>query len=193
MNVAVRRPMTVEQFLAWEERQPTKYEFDGFVPVAMVGVTNAHSAIQVNLMVALGTMLRGKACRPHGSDLKVRVAGRIRYPDAMVVCTPLDPDATVVTDPVVVVEILSPSSEHTDLVVKHTEYRSAPSIQHYVILEQTHAGALVFSRKGDDWISETVVGADAALLLPAIGLTIKLAEIYADVPLTVSVTEDQPA
>ncbi|HEX4178798.1 MAG TPA: hypothetical protein VHY57_10185, partial [Rhizomicrobium sp.] len=60
MNVALKRPWTTEQFLAWEERQELRYEFDGFQPIAMAGGTAAHSAIQRNLIVALGVGLRGK-------------------------------------------------------------------------------------------------------------------------------------
>jgi Uma2 family endonuclease len=178
MNIALRKPMTLEQFLAWEERQELRYEFDGFQPVAMTGVTAAHSVIQGNLMVALGTRLRGKPCRPHGSDLKILVDGRIRYPDAFVVCTPVAPKATVVADPVVVFEILSESSSHTDLVAKNAEYRACASIRRYVVLEQAEPGALAFVRKGEEWAAETCSGEGATLALPELGIGIPLAEIY---------------
>lgn len=183
MNVALRRPMTAADFLDWEERQPTKYEFDGFQALAMVGVTNAHSAIQANVLVALATRLRGTPCRAHGSDFKISVAGRIRYPDAMVVCTPLAANARLTGDPVVLFEVLSESSAHTDLVLKNLEYRGTSSVQHYVVLEQVQSGAIVFSRKGDDWISEALSAADAVLRLPAIGIEVTLAELYDGVPL----------
>jgi Uma2 family endonuclease len=146
----------------------------------MVGVTVAHSAIQMNLSAALANRLRGKPCRPHGAELKISVAGRIRYPDALVVCTPLSLDTKVVAEPVVVFEILSPSTAHTDLVLKNAEYHATPSIRTYVVLEQTHAGALVFRHKGDDWVSEALTGDDAVLHLPEIGIEIPLAELYAD-------------
>jgi len=79
MNVVVRKPMTLDEFLAWEECQELRYEFDGFRPVAMTGGTFAHSSIQRNLIVELSNRLRGKPCQPHGSHLKIEVAGRIRY------------------------------------------------------------------------------------------------------------------
>ena len=183
MDVAPRRPMTVAEFLDWEERQPTKYEFDGLRPVGMVGVTVEHSSVQANLLAGLTNQLRGKPCRAHGSDVKIRVAGRIRYPDALVVCTPVPRGTTVVSEPVVVFEILSPSSEHTDLVLKNEEYRATQSIQHHVVLEQTNAGALVFSRKGEDWVSEVVSGADGVLRLLAIGVEMRLAEVYEGIDL----------
>jgi Uma2 family endonuclease len=80
--------MSLEAFLAWEERQELRHEFDGFQPIAMTGGTSEHLAIQRNLIVALGTRLRGKPCQAHGSKLKIAVAGSIRYPDAFVVCSP---------------------------------------------------------------------------------------------------------
>jgi Uma2 family endonuclease len=178
MNIALRKPMTLQQFLAWEERQELRYEFDGFQPVAMTGVTAAHSTIQRNLLVALGTRLRGEPCQPHGSDLKIQVSGRIRYPDAFVICHPIPPKATVVTEPTVVFEILSGTTTNTDLIDKNQEYRAEPSIQRYIVLEQTNAAAIAFARKGEDWVAEIVAGEDAVLRMPEVGIEIPLAELY---------------
>ena len=178
MNVALRQRMTLPQFLAWEERQELRFEFDGFGPVAMAGGTAAQAAIQVNLLAALSARLRGKPCRPFGSDLKIEVAGRIRYPDAFVVCTPIPPSVTVVPNPTVVFEILSESTANDDLIDKNQEYRATPSIRRYVILEQTHAAAIVFARKGEDWISEIAAGDAATLAFPEIGIAIPLAALY---------------
>ena len=86
MNVVLRKPMTLEAFLAWEERQELRYEFDGSQPDAMTGGTFTHAAIQRNLIMALGNRLRGKPCQALGSELKIAVAGSIRYPDGFVVC-----------------------------------------------------------------------------------------------------------
>lgn len=170
--------MTLEQFLAWEERQALRYEFDGFEPVAMTGGTAAHAGIQANLMHALVGHLRGQPCRAFGSELKIQAAGSIRYPDAFVVCTPVPPRATVVTEPVVVFEILSQSTVGSDLVVKNAEYRATPPIRRYVVLQQTEPAAIVFSHRGGEWATDLLVGLDALLALPEIGIEIPLAEIY---------------
>jgi Uma2 family endonuclease len=174
--------MTLEQFLAWEDRQELRYEFDGCQPIAMNGGTAAHSAIQGNMVFSLTSRLRGKPCRPHGSHLKILVAGRIRYPDAFVVCTPVPNGAKVVADPVVVFEVLSESSAREDLFAKNAEYRATPSIQRYIILEQTQAAAVVFARKGQDWISEVVTD-EGVLRMPEIGIEVPLAELYTDIEL----------
>ena len=178
MDVALRKPMTVDQFLVWEERQELRYEFDGFQPLAMTGGTAAHSAIQRNLIYELTGRLRDSPCQPYGSELKIRVAGRIRYPEAFVVCTPVPPRAKVVTDPVVIFEVVSESSVTTDFVTKNAEYRATPSVQRYIVLQQTKAAAAIFSRKGDDWVADLLVGDDAILRMPEIGIEIPLPEIY---------------
>jgi len=94
------------------------------------------------------------------------------------------------TDPVIVFEVLSGGTANTDLVEKNAEYRATPSIRRYVILEQTHAAGIVFVRKGEDWVTEIVAGDAAVLRLPEIGIEIPLTEIYADVELTGSPSDD---
>jgi Uma2 family endonuclease len=184
MNVALKKAMTAAQFLAWEERQELRFEFDGVRPVAMTGGTYNHDRITTNLAAALVSRLRGKPCRASGPNMKIEAAGRFRYPDAFVVCTPVPPGATVVRDPVIVFEVLSEGTTNTDLIEKNREYRATPSIQRYVILEQSHAAAMAFVRKGEDWIAEIAAGHDARLLLPEIGIAIPLAELYQDVELS---------
>lgn len=180
--------MTFDEFLAWEHQQELRYEFDGTQPVAMAGGTAAHAGIQLNILLALGTRLRGQPCRPFGSELKISVAGSIRYPEAFVVCTPIPARVTVVTDPVVVFEVLSDGSANDDLVIKNAEYRATPSIQRYVVVQQTHAGATVFTRKGGEWTVELVFGDGATLRMPEIGIEVPLAELYIDVELTGATT-----
>ena len=88
MNVALRKPMSLAEFLKWEEKQELRYEFDGVRAIAMVGGTAGHASIQANLAISIGGRLRGKPCRFYGSDLKIQVQGdHIRYPDGIVVCT----------------------------------------------------------------------------------------------------------
>jgi Uma2 family endonuclease len=180
MSDPIRRPMTLPEFLAWEERQELRYEFDGFGPVAMTGGTVGHAAIKGNLLLALNGRLRGGPCRAFGSDLKIAVADRIRYPDAFVVCSPQVGSATIASDPVVVFEILNPSTSRTDRIVKAREYGNTASIRRYIILEQTSRAATVFTRMNDVWAS-VIVDGDADLLMPEIGISVPLAELYADV------------
>jgi len=183
MNVIARKPMTLQEFLAWEERQELKYEFDGTQPVAMTGGTRAHAVLQGNLAASLITRLRGKPCRFFGSDLKIEVAGSIRYPDGFVVCTPGANASTVVHDPVVVFEVLSASTAGTDRITKNQEYAATPSIRRYVMLEQDRIAATVFERSGDDWVGH-VLGEQAVLQMPEIGIGLPLVELYEGIDLS---------
>ncbi len=178
MNLAIRKPMSLAEFLEWEERQELRYEFDGVEPVAMTGGTVGHATIQGNLAIAIGGRLRGKPCRFYGSDLKIRVADdHIRYPDGMIVCSPVDPAAKVVHDPVVIFEVLSPSTAAIDRIVKAREYQATPSVKRYVMLEQDRIGATVHVRAQDAW-SVLVLKDDDTVDMPEIGLAIPLAEFY---------------
>jgi Uma2 family endonuclease len=141
------------------------------------GVTRALSRIQGNLTAALVTKLRGKPCEFHGPELKIEVAGRIRYRDGFVTCSPGVNAGTVVQDAVVIFEIQSPSTGSVDRIDKNDEYRATASVQRYVMLEQDRVAATVFSRVGDDWIGHVYVG-DAILAMPEIGLEVPLPELY---------------
>jgi Uma2 family endonuclease len=182
MNLAVPKPMTLAEFLEWESKQELRYEFDGTQPIAMAGGTAAHADIQRNLALALGSRLRGKPCKFYGSDLKIEVTGHIRYPDGFVVCSPLANTETVVRDPVVIFEVLSPSTSGKDRIVKNREYEATPSVQRYVILEQDRIAATVFARIEGDWIGH-VLTEDAILSMPEIGIEFPLAELYEGIEL----------
>jgi Uma2 family endonuclease len=174
--------MTLEEFLAWEEQQELRWEFDGFEPVAMTGGTSDHSAIERNLIFSLTGRLRGKPCQVYTSNLKILVAGSIRYPDAFVVCSPVTRGTRVVTDPVVVFEVLSPSTASIDIGAKNEEYRDTPSIQRYVMLSQDRQSATVFARVANDWVGHILSG-DTILSMPEIGIELPLAELYEGVAL----------
>jgi Uma2 family endonuclease len=179
MSVALHKPMTLTEFLDWEERQELRHEFDGFEPIAMTGGTLRHEAIGFRLRALLLARLEGKPCRPWGPTTKIEVQGRIRYPDAYVSCTRGAPNATIVPAPVVVFEVLSPGTSRTDRLEKLREYQATPSTQRYVILEQDSIGAMVFARHGEDWTAGALTEADV-LRMPEIDVELARAEIYAD-------------
>jgi Uma2 family endonuclease len=182
MSVALRHPMTLAEFLAWEERQELRWEFDGFQPVAMTGGTFALEVIGGNVRAALQNRLGVGRCRVAGPTLKIEVAARIRYPDAFVVCTPVQPRSTVVRDPVVVFEVLSESTARTDRFEKLRECGATPSIQRYVLLEQDAIAAVVYVRKGADLVVETLAAGDT-LRMPEIDVEVSMAEFYVGVDL----------
>lgn len=191
MNVALRKSWTVERFLAWEERQELRHEFDGVRPFAMTGGTFAHDAIQINLVTALSNRLRGKPCRVHGCNLKIRVGDSIRYPDAFVSCGPVRRDSTVLHEPVVIFEVLSKSTARTDRMVKNREYAATSSVKRYVMLEQAAIEATVFERtESGDWVGH-ILGPDAVLGLPEIGIELPLTEVYEGIDLSDADAEEE--
>ncbi len=177
MSIALRSGMTAKEFLAWEERQEIRHEFDGCAPYAMTGGTRNHAAIQSGLITALRNRLRGSPCEVFGSALKMSVDGSLRYPDAVVVCTRAGGKTTVVDDPVVVFEIIRPSTERVDRFVKSVEYRNTPSIQAYVMLQQDFIGATMLRRVGEVWTADTY-GEGATVGLAAIGVGLPVDELY---------------
>ncbi|HEY2621757.1 MAG TPA: Uma2 family endonuclease [Acetobacteraceae bacterium] len=107
----------------------------------------------------------------------------------VVTCSPVVGSSDTVPDPIVVFEILSPSTASVDRVVKNEEYRATPSIRRYVMLEQTRIGATVFARAGESWTGTVMLG-DAALEMPEIGVAIPRADFYRDVDLPPPDTDD---
>ena len=177
MGQASLVPMTADEFLAWEADQEFKWEFDGCQPVAMAGGTDEHAAIQANLLAALVPRLRGTPCRVRGSEVKIKAGSSYRYPDAFVRCTPVERGATVTDEPVVIFEIMSPSTERKDRTIKLREYRAIPSMRRYVLLEQDGAVATTYARTDTGWIVDQFDG-DGILDMPEIGISVPMAELY---------------
>ncbi len=183
MSQLQHKPMTAAEFLVWEAKQEFKWEFDGFQPVAMTGVTDAHAAIQGNLLTALNIRLRGRPCYPRGPEVKVEIGPKYRYPDAFVSCTRVAPNATIAAEPVVIFEILSESTAKTDRTTKLVEYQSLPSMRRYVLLEQDQAVATVITHVGDDW-NIKMLDASETLSMPEIDVEIPMADLYEGLELT---------
>jgi Uma2 family endonuclease len=175
MSTALK-PLTLDEFLAWEREQPARHEFDGVQPVAMTGGSRGHSRVGTRLVIALGSRLQ-PPCEAFGPDLKVLTTGRIRYPDASVVCAASD-DASDLIEPTVVCEVLSPTTTLTDRRVKALEYAAVPCIRIYVLLEHDRPEVTVM-RRSAGWEPETLRGTEATLELPEINVSVPLRVIYA--------------
>jgi Uma2 family endonuclease len=188
MRTKLSQSLTVDEFLAWECRQDLRYEFDGFRIVAMTGGSLNHSAIATNIVAALERRLK-PPCRSYRGDVKVLAADSIRYPDAVVTCSPVDGRSDLVTNPVVVFEVLSPSTASVDRIVRNEKYRATASIQRYIMVEQTRIGATNFARIEDNWIGTVILG-EATLEMPELGVIVALAEFYQGVDLPPPDTDD---
>ena len=177
MDVATKRPMTVDEFLAWDDEQEGRHEFDGEEVVEMVGSAYGHEIIVACLLRALGNRLENTPFLPGASGFRLRAGPAVRLPDAQVYHASLDARATISDQPIAVFEVLSPSTARTDRVEKADNYWATPSIQHFVLIEQAFPEAVVLSRGPLAW-NRVTVGQGGVLELPAIGLSLPLAEIY---------------
>jgi Uma2 family endonuclease len=173
------KPWTVEDFLAWERRQPERYEFVGGVIRMMVGGSNAHTIIKGNVFAALRSRLRGGRCRALAEGSKVVTATATMYPDAIVVCGPIDLAEDQVRAPTVVVEVLSRSTEDHDRGAKWVADRDLAALRHYVLVAQDVRRVEVYSREAKRW-SLQVLAPPEAVALPAIGAELTSDEIYED-------------
>lgn len=187
--------MTRDQFFDWAEAQGGRYEFDGCQPVAMTRGNLNHNQIALNIHVALRGRLRGTGCRPHGMDAGVATVGdTVRYPDGVVTCSPADGQSRLVPAPVVVFEVISPTSGHVDRTVKLREYAAVDLISRYVIVEFASIGLTVHERQpaGQRWTVTSVMEGDL-LFLPEIGIEIPAAELYEGIEFPTSNTGTIPA
>src|SRR5207249_11307880 len=103
--------MSLDEFLAWERDQPERYEYAGAVITMMTGGSAAHVTIAMNLAFALRQALRGTGCRPFGSDMRIIANHTVRYPDISVVCRHVDDRENNISDPILIIEVISPSTE----------------------------------------------------------------------------------
>ena len=176
MDTVLDRPWTTETFLAWEDRQEGKYEFDGRRVVQMTGGSLAHQEGVFNLRVLLGRLLAGTLYRP-AHEMRLMIGPRVRYPDVLVLAGPLEQTTRTLTDAVAIFEVLSDDTATTDRVEKLIEYTEVPALRAYVLLEQTAMAATLFqSEPGGAWTATAHTAGD--LVLPGIELTIPLADTY---------------
>lgn len=177
---------TPEEYLAMERAAATKHEYFNGRIYAMSGAHRNHVRIATNLIILLGTQLRGRPCEVFHSDMRVRVSGTglYTYPDVSALCGEPefeDGEVDVLLNPTVLVEVLSKSTEAYDRGGKFDHYRTIPTLQEYVLFEQDRARAEHRVRKGesgDRWGLTMVRGLDATLELPAIGCVLALRDVY---------------
>lgn len=187
MAQAVRQRFTVDEYLIVEEQGEIEHEFlDGQV-WAMAGGSPEHAAIAANLAALFTTALRGQRCRVFSADLRVRIlaTGLATYPDLTIVCERLEPDPAdrsghTVTNPRVVVEVLSPSTEDYDRTEKLGHYRQVPSLAEIVLVAHDRRAVEVVRRGADGaWTREQVTG-DGVARLTSLGCGLPLTEVHRD-------------
>ncbi|WP_373487228.1 Uma2 family endonuclease [Blastomonas sp.] len=160
-----------------------KAELDNGIIRMMAGGTAAHARIQSNLTLALGLALRGSGCRPYGSDMGLQTHEMsVRYPDVSVYCgkdSELFDNVKAFDDPVLLVEVLSPSTATSDAGVKLNEYRAIPSVQTILMIDPVASTVRSITRTGpQNWI-DNVHGGGEDIAIPHLKITLSHTDIFA--------------
>ena len=192
MSAPSLKPMSVEEYLRSEETSPHKREYvGGYVyPLhgtrGQAGTSRGHVRITLNIVQALDAVALQMGCLTYASDMKLRVAtlDNFYYPDVMVVCSQNNGDlgVTFETAPCLLVEVLSKSTARTDRLAKQVAYTALPSLQTYLIMEQTKRKVYVYQRTGEGWRSSELAG-QGGIDLPCLGTALTLDQIYRALPI----------
>jgi Uma2 family endonuclease len=180
MTEAASWRWTIEEFFAWQEMQPERYELvDGFPVKMMAGARNVHDDIVVNVLAELRNQLRGSDCRPFTGDGSIETKpGQIRRPDIGIDCGRRDPNATKASSPRVVVEVLSPTTRDFDTIGKLDEYKLVDSLERILVIEPNAPEVIIWERGPERWQRSVLRGLDQRVEMPEIRATLPLAEIY---------------
>jgi Uma2 family endonuclease len=183
MSVALRPRYTFAEYLATEAvSREVKHEYVAGEIYAMAGGSVEQSALASACVGLLFAHLRGGPCRPHGSDLGLRIAAAdvATYADATVVCEPIERDPQSpqhVTNPRVVVEVLSPTTERYDREQKRIYYQSLDALREYVLVASDRRRVEIWRRSGEEWLHSAHERGDKAAL-PSIGYELDVDALY---------------
>jgi Uma2 family endonuclease len=177
--------VSLDEYLQLELETQTRYEYrDGLIE-AMAGGTLNHGFICGNVFAELRNRLKDKdsPCRALSSEIKlhIRSENSFLYPDAMVVCGPVEtstPEGQAIVNPQLIVEVLSKTTADYDRGDKFFLYRQLPSLREYVLIEQDRAQVDVFRREGDWWKISRLSGSDAILHIGSLGIDLPLQAVY---------------
>ena len=173
--------MTLDEFLRWDDGTDTRYELiDGF-PVAMAPPDEAHRILALRLGAQIDAALAGR--RPCNAQIEPGVvrpdrADSYYVPDIAVTCEPNAPGRQAMVDPILIIEILSPSTERNDRRLKVPAYQNLQSVREIMLIDADTYHAEVCRRENDHWGIELVRGAEASLSLISIDLRISMSELY---------------
>lgn len=179
------RPLSLDEFLDWDSGDDRRYELVDGVPVAMSAPSGAHQILAVNFARRLAEALDDRVPCSARSEAPIAVDGRddtCHVADLAVTCQPHEPGQRTTPEPLVVVEILSPSTENRDRKVKLPDYRALPSVAEIVLVDQQQVYCEVHRRLDDGrWLTDLLRRADARLRLESIGFDQPLSAIYTNV------------
>jgi Uma2 family endonuclease len=174
---------TPEEYLEAERKAETKSEYlDGHI-YARTGANRQHVLIAGNVVGELSSQLRNRPCEAYISDMKVRTPSSrfYAYPDVSVACGEVqfeDDETDVLLNPVVLIEVLSPSTEAYDRGRKFERYREIESLREYILIAQDRVSVAHYLRREGEWAFKSYLDRNDRIALPSIDCAIPLSEIY---------------
>ena len=181
MSALTKAEMTVDEFLAWAEKRPGRYELFRGTVFAMTPERAGHAEVKFAIQTAFANeiRIRGLACHMLPDGMTVRIDETTAHePDAVVYCGPRLPGSALeVPNPVVVVEVLSPSTRHIDAEIKLAGYFRLPSVLHYLVVDPDRPLIIHHARGTGDAILTRIVS-EGTLTLEPPGIVLALADIY---------------
>lgn len=187
MALPARKHLTYAEYLALEQSTDLRHEFLDGEAWAMAGGTPRHSKIKANLVGQLYLALGRGPCAAYDSDLKVRVpdTGLSTYPDAAVICGPLERDAldrNAAVNPTVLVEVLSEGTEAWDRGGKFAHYRRLPSLRHYLLVDSRSPRVEHYVRLPDGRWALSEHGPGEGVEIEAAGIRLEVDRLYEGLP-----------
>ena len=177
------RRYTEEEYFEIERTSFGRWEYVNGTVRLMTGGSPDHGAICTNIIRALGNALIPRGCRVYGSDVKIHTGDGVdTLPDVSAFCGEhqhYGRRGDVLLNPLLLVEVLSPSTRDYDLTEKFEHYQTVTSLQDYLLVEQDRAKALLYTRRGGYWELRGISGRDSAVLLTSVGVTLAMADVYA--------------
>ncbi|MCY7347180.1 MAG: Uma2 family endonuclease [Pyrinomonadaceae bacterium] len=177
----LKTKISVEDYLAGEKTSPVKYEYVHGEVYAMAGTSDNHNRIVGNIYAGLLNRLRNSTCEPFMGDIKVRVSPHVYYyPDVLVSCEQNPESPYFRSEPILIAEIVSPSTQEIDRREKLLFYQQMPSVQEYVVIEQQKMLVEIHRRQADGrWITYYFnENADEEVEFQSVELTMTLGKIY---------------
>ena len=166
-----------------EAQNGVKYEwYDGTLS-AMAGASPTHNTVAANILLSLGTQLRGRDCQPWGSDQRVWIASAnaVTYPDVVVACPPHEWDdkhTHALRNPRAIIEVLSPSTEKYDQTDKWALYRTLPALHDYVLIATQFRQIQHYQRQDENWLLHIAHNDDDCVTLSSIDCRLCVSEVY---------------
>ncbi len=190
-TLAAHTYLTPEEYLTWERKQPFKNEYHNGQIITMSGASRSHNRITVDITIQLGNQLMDGKCEVFASEMRVRTNPAVSYfyPDVIVVCgEPRFEDDTFDTllNPILVIEVLSPSTAAFDRGEKFEHYKQIASLQEYLLISQDRVRVEHYRRQGTQWTHNTFQELEDVLQFASIGCEVPLRAIYRRVRLNAS-------